>query len=280
MAQATKKATHDPSRTKDDGAEGALSLSEIRAHFPALGRKHNGVPVAYFDGPGGTQVPRGVVDAMVDYLYHHNANTHWNYPTSAETDEIIAAARQALADFVGGAADEIVFGANATTIAFHLSRALGGVFSRGDEIVVTELDHHANVGPWQVLARERDCSLRVVRMNPADGTLDWDDFEQKVNNRTKLVAVGAASNALGTISDVTRASRLAHTVGAYSFVDAVHFAPHHLADVREIGCDFLVCSAYKFYGPHIGVLWCRRELLDSLPFAKLQPAPNRVARPR
>jgi cysteine desulfurase family protein (TIGR01976 family) len=211
---------------------------------------------------------------MVDYLYHHNANTHWNYPTSAETDEIIAASRQALADFVGGAADEIVFGANATTIAFHLSRALAKVFSPGDEIVVTELDHHANVGPWQVLARERDCSLRVVRMNPADGTLDWEDFEQKVNDRTKLVAVGAASNALGTISDVARASRLAHSVGAYSFVDAVHFAPHHLVDVREIGCDFLVCSAYKFYGPHIGVLWCRRELLDSLPFAKLQPAPN------
>ncbi|HJQ81994.1 MAG TPA: cysteine desulfurase-like protein, partial [Lacipirellulaceae bacterium] len=259
-----------------DRAAGALALNEIRAHFPALGRKHNGVPVAYFDGPGGTQVPRGVVDAMVDYLSHHNANTHWNFPTSAETDEIIAQARQAVAEFVGGAADEIVFGANATTIAFHLSRALGKVVSLGDEIIVTELDHHANVGPWQVLARERGCSLQVVRMNPADGTLDWDDFKQKVKRRTKLVAVGAASNALGTINDVTRASRLAHAVGAYSFVDAVHYVPHQLADVRAFGCDFLVCSAYKFYGPHVGVLWCRRELLDSLPFAKLQPAPDKA----
>jgi cysteine desulfurase family protein (TIGR01976 family) len=220
-------------------------------------------------------VPRAVVDAMVDYLCHHNANTHWNYPTSAETDGIIATARQALAEFVGGAADEIVFGANATTIAFHLSRALGKVISPGDEIVVTELDHHANVGPWQALARECGCSLRVVRMNPGDGTLDWDDFEQKVNKRTKLVSIGAASNALGTINDVKRASRLARAVGAYSFVDAVHYVPHHLADVQAIGCDFLVCSAYKFYGPHIGALWCRRELLDSLPFAKLQPAPDK-----
>lgn len=274
MTQPTRKETRDSSRAIGDRAEGALSQNEIRAHFPALGRKHNGVPIAYFDGPGGTQVPRAVVDAMVDYLCHHNANTHWKYPSSAETDQIIENARQALADFVGGAADEIVFGANATTIAFHLSRALTNVVAAGDEIVVTELDHHANVGPWQVLARECGCLLQVVRMNPADGTLDWDDFEQKVNRRTKLVAIGAASNALGTVNDVTRASRLARAVGAYSFVDAVHYVPHQLADVRAFGCDFLVCSAYKFYGPHVGVLWCRRELLDSLPFAKLQPAPD------
>jgi cysteine desulfurase family protein (TIGR01976 family) len=276
MTQEARTARRDLSRATDDGAEGALSLDDIRAQFPALERQRDSLPVAYFDGPGGTQVPRAVVDAMVNYLYHHNANTHWKYPSSAETDEIIANARQALADFVGGTADEIVFGANATTIAFHLSRALGKVFSAGDEIVVTELDHHANVGPWQTLARESGCSLRVVRMNPADGTLDWDDFEQKVNKRTKLVAVGAASNALGTINDVARASRLAHAVGAYLFVDAVHFVPHHLAEVQKTGGDFLICSAYKFYGPHIGVLWCRRELLDSLPFAKLQPAPDKA----
>jgi cysteine desulfurase family protein (TIGR01976 family) len=235
---------------------------------------HNGVPVAYFDGPGGTQVPRAVVEAMTDYLYHHNANSHWNFPTSAETDEIIDNARQALADFVGGTPQEIVFGANATTLNFHLSRALARLFSAGDEIVVTELDHHANVAPWQALARECGCTLRVVRMDPSSFELDWDDFQRAVSERTKLVAVGAASNALGTITDVARACRLAHSVGAYAFVDAVHFAPHALVDVQKIGCDFLVCSAYKFYGPHLGVLWCRQELLESLPFAKLQPAPN------
>jgi cysteine desulfurase family protein (TIGR01976 family) len=276
MSQVTKKATRDSSRAIDDDVAAALSLDDIRAQFPALERHHNGVPVAYFDGPGGTQAPRAVVDAMVDYLCHHNANTHWRYPSSAETDEIIARARHAVAEFVGGTADEVVFGANATTIAFHVSRALGKLISPGDEIVVTELDHHANVGPWQTLARESGCSLRVVRMNPSDGTLDWDDFEQKLNNRTRLVAVGAASNALGTINDVARASRLAHAAGAYSFVDAVHYVPHHLADVQKMGCDFLICSAYKFYGPHIGVLWCRRELLDSLPFVKLEPAPDRA----
>jgi cysteine desulfurase family protein (TIGR01976 family) len=235
---------------------------------------HNGVPVAYFDGPGGTQVPQAVVDAMSDYLLNHNANTHWNYPTSTETDEILAHARLALADFVGGAADEIVFGANATTLAFHVSRALGGLLSSGDEVVVTELDHHANVGPWQALVRERGCTLRVVKMNTHDGTLDWTDFERNINERTKLVAVGAASNALGTINDVVRATRLAHSVGALAFVDAVHYVPHGLVDVRAIDCDFLVCSAYKFYGPHLGVMWCRRELLETLPFARLVPAPN------
>jgi cysteine desulfurase family protein (TIGR01976 family) len=255
-------------------APGIATVDEIRAHFPALERRHNGVPVAYFDGPGGTQVPRAVVDAVSDYLYHHNANTHWKYPTSAETDEIIASARMKLAEFVGGQSAEIVFGANATSLAYHVSRALGRLFTAGDEIIVTELDHHANVGPWQALARERSCTLQVVKFDPTSGQLDWQDFESKVNARTKLIAIGAASNALGTISDVRRATRLARSVGALVFVDAVHYAPHNLVDVRAMDCDFLICSAYKFYGPHIGVLWCRRELLESLPFAKLQPAPN------
>lgn len=249
-------------------------MEQIRAQFPALERQHNGFPVAYFDGPGGTQVPRSVVEAVADYLSHHNANTHWNYPTSAETDAMLTEARGALADFVGGAADEIVFGANATSLAFHVSRALGRQFSTGDEVVITELDHHANVGPWQALAKERGCTLRVVKMATTSGALDWSDFEQKVSSRTKLIAVGAASNALGTITDVQRAARLARAVGALVFVDAVHYAPHHLADVRAMDCDFLVCAAYKFYGPHVGALWCRRELLESLPFAKVQPSPD------
>lgn len=249
-------------------------VEHIREHFPALHRRHAGQPVAYFDGPGGTQVPREVVGAVTGYLVNHNANTHWNYPTSAETDEMLAHARQTLADFLNGDPREIVFGANATTLAFHVSRALARQFSPGDEIIVTELDHHANVGPWQALARETGCKLQVVRMNTGDGTLDWNDFEQKLSGKTKLVAIGAASNALGTITDVNRAAKLARSVGALTFVDAVHYAPHNLVDVRAMGCDLLMCSAYKFYGPHIGILWCRRELLESLPFAKLEPAPN------
>jgi cysteine desulfurase family protein (TIGR01976 family) len=252
------------------------SVQQIREHFPALYREHAGQPIAYFDGPGGTQVPREVVGAVTAYLVKHNANTHWKYPTSAETDAMFVDARRALADFLGGDANEIVFGANATSLAFHVSRVLGRLVSPGDEIVVTELDHHANVGPWQALARERDCTLQVVRMDVESGTLDWRDFEQKVTRRTKLLAVGAASNALGTINDVRRAATLAKSVGAMIFVDAVHYAPHNLVDVRAMECDFLVCSAYKFYGPHVGALWCRRELLETLPFAKLEPAPNTV----
>jgi cysteine desulfurase family protein (TIGR01976 family) len=250
------------------------SLDHIRSQFPALRRTHRGFPVAYFDGPGGTQVPQSVVDAMSDYLCNHNANTHWNYPTSTETDQILQQSRLALADFLGGVPEEIAYGANATSLAFHVSRALARQFSAGDEIVVTELDHHANVGPWQALAKERDCTLRVVKMIKSNGTLDWNDFQQKITSKTKLVAVGAASNALGTITDVRQAAALAHDVGAHVFVDAVHFAPHHLVNVRAMDCDFLVCSAYKFYGPHVGALWCRAGLLQALPFAKVQPSPN------
>jgi cysteine desulfurase family protein (TIGR01976 family) len=252
----------------------AAPVEEIRSHFPALERRHGGERVAYFDGPGGTQVPRGVVEAMSDYLYNHNANTHWAYPTSAETDELLERARVVLADFLGASHDEIVFGANATTLAYHVSRTLGRTFEAGDEIVVTELDHHANVAPWQALVRERGVVLRVVRMNTETGVLDWDDFESKVNERTKVIAVGAASNALGTLTDISRAGKLAESVCAYMFVYAVHYAPHRLADARAMRCDFLVCSAYKFYGPHIGALFCRRELLQMLPFPKLIPAPD------
>jgi cysteine desulfurase family protein (TIGR01976 family) len=239
-----------------------------------MDRVYNGLPVAYFDGPGGTQTPRCVVDAMANYLYFHNANTHWNFPSSSETDEIIRQSRAAVADFLGATAEEIVFGANSTTLAFHASRALGHTFEPGDEIVVTDLDHHANIDPWQALHRERGCVIRRVQMSPAAGELDWKDFESKITKKTKLVAIGAASNALGTINDVPRAIQLAHSVGALAFVDAVHYAPHHLVDVGAWCCDFLVCSAYKFYGPHIGVLYCRSELLQSLPFAKVAPASN------
>jgi cysteine desulfurase family protein (TIGR01976 family) len=250
------------------------SIFAIRSHFPALERRSGSRPVAYFDGPGGTQVPRGVVDAMADYLYHHNANTHWRYPTSAETDEAIASARVALADFLGGAPEEIAFGLNMTTLTFHLARGLGREWGPGDEIVVTELDHHANVAPWRALERDRGVTVRMVRMRLEDGRLDWDDLTRAVTSRTRLLAIGAASNALGTIDDVTRACAMARDAGALSFVDAVHYAPHALVDVRAFGCDFLACSAYKFYGPHIGVLWGRRSLLESVDVPRLDPAPN------
>jgi cysteine desulfurase family protein (TIGR01976 family) len=251
-----------------------MSIEEIRRCFPALARNHNGYPVAYFDGPGGTQMPRTVVEAMNDYLYHHNANTHWAYPTSAETDAIIDSARMVLADFLNASPTEIVFGANMTTLTFHLARALGRGYVRGDEILVTELDHHANIAPWRTLEKECGVKVRMVKMIPETGELDWDDFSRQLTGRTKLVAIGAASNALGTINDVLRAREMAHSLGAKIFVDAVHYAPHALVDVRVWNCDFLACSAYKFYGPHIGILYGRHDLLDSLDFPKLIPAPD------
>jgi cysteine desulfurase family protein (TIGR01976 family) len=235
---------------------------------------HNGNPVAYFDGPGGTQVPRSVVDAMDDYLFNHNANTHWRYPTSEETDALIAHAREALADFLNGRPDEIVFGQNMTTLTFHLARALGREWSKGDEIVITELDHHGNVAPWRALEKDRGVTVRMVKMRTEDGRLDWSDLEAALTSRTKVLAIGAASNALGTITDVARATQLAHAVGALAFVDAVHYAPHVLVDAQQIGCDFLACSAYKFYGPHIGVLWGKRALIESLDAPRLDPAPQ------
>jgi cysteine desulfurase family protein (TIGR01976 family) len=255
-------------------ASHVTTVEGIRAHFPALERIYNGNPVAYFDGPGGTQVPRYVVDAMDDYLFNHNANTHWRYPTSEETDRLIARARETLAEFINGQPDEIVFGQNMTTLTFHLARALGREWGKGDEIVVTELDHHGNVAPWRALEKDRGVTVRTVKMRTEDGRLDWTDLEAAVTPRTKLLAIGAASNALGTITDVARATQLAHAVGALSFVDVVHYAPHVLVDAQQIGCDYLACSAYKFYGPHIGILWGKRALIESLDAPRLDPAPQ------
>jgi cysteine desulfurase family protein (TIGR01976 family) len=260
------------SQTMSEAPSRVAAVEDIRSHFPALERTHNGNPVAYFDGPGGTQVPRSVAEAMVDYLYNHNANTDWAYPSSAETDEALAYARAAFGDFLNASPEEIAFGANMTTLNFHLSRALGRNFKTGDEIIVTELDHHANVDPWKELARDRDLCVRTVRMIPETGQLDWNHFGSLLSERTRIVAMGAASNALGTVNDVRKAGEMAHAVGALMFVDAVHFAPHALPDVKKLDCDFLACSAYKFNGPHIGVLYGKRELLESVAFPKLEPA--------
>ncbi|MFP5354442.1 MAG: cysteine desulfurase-like protein [Gemmatimonadota bacterium] len=251
-----------------------IPISDIRARFPALSRWEGGHPVAYFDGPGGTQVPREVAEAMTAYLFHHNANTHWEYPTSQETDAALLEARQAAADLLNASPDEVAFGNNMTTITFHVSRALGRRWHAGDEVIVTELDHHANVAPWRELARDCGLVVRTVRMDPATGTLDWDDLRRAFTPRTKLLAIGAASNALGTITDVAAAARLAREAGALCYVDAVHYAAHGVIDVKAWDCDFLACSAYKFYGPHAGVFYGRRSLIDALDILKLEPAPN------
>ena len=253
-----------------------MDVNAIRANFPAFERIHNGKPVAYFDAPGGTQVPRQVADAMTDYLFHHNANTHWVYPTSEETDAIIENARGRMAEMLGGRGEEIVFGANMTTLTFHLARTLGRMWSEGDEVIVTELDHHGNVAPWEALKYDRGIAVRTARMICETGQLDYEHLASLVTERTKLIAVGGASNATGTINDLQRVRRIAKDAGALFFVDAVHLAPHEPIDVTALGCDFLACSSYKFYGPHAGILWGRYELLDTLPFPKLAPAPDRA----
>jgi cysteine desulfurase family protein (TIGR01976 family) len=250
------------------------STEQIRNRFPSLQRTHNGFPVAYFDAPGGTQTPRAVVDAVADYLLNHNANTHWEYPTSHETDAIIESARETFAGFVNASAAEIVFGPNTTSMIYHLSRALGRTLGPGDEIVITELEHHANVAPWEALVAERGVTLHVAELDTESGQLNWDNFERLVSNKTRVVAFGAGCNALGTVNRFRDAVALAHSVGALALVDAVHYAPYFLCDVKEIDCDFLTCSAYKFYGPHVSVFYGKRELLESIDFPKLQPAPD------
>ena len=230
--------------------------------------------VAYFDGPGGTQVPQSVADAMSDYLLHHNANTHWQYPTSEETDAMIAASRVTIAAFLNASPDEIAFGANMTTLTFHLARALGREWSAGDEVIITELDHHGNVAPWRALEKERGIVVKSVRFDPATGLLDLDDLKAKLSKRTKLLAIGAASNALGTVTRPDTVSRIAREAGAEVFIDAVHYAPHNLVDVKQFDCDFLACSAYKFYGPHIGILYGKKSRIEALDFPRLEPAPQ------
>ncbi len=243
-----------------DAVSTALNLPGIRSQFPSFAEKVNGQPVAYLDGPGGTQVPQRVIDAISDYLKHSNANTNGAYATSYRTNETIAGARSAMADFFGCAPDEVVFGFNMTSLTFAMSRAIGRELSTGDEIVLTLLDHDANFAPWQAL-EERGVTVRHVAVNQQDCTLNMDDLASKINRRTKLVAVGYASNAVGTINNVKEVVRLAHSAGALAYVDAVHYAPHGSIDVRALDCDFLVCSSYKFFGPHMGVLFGKRSHL-------------------
>lgn len=248
-----------------------LDLNWVRVQFPALNELVDNQPAVFADGPGGTQVTTGVVDAISSYLLHANANTHGAFVTSARTDGVIAAAQQAMADFLGCDPDEVVFGANMTSLTFALGRSIGRELAPGDEIVLTRLDHDANFAPWQAL-EEQGAVIKIVDIDAEDCTLDMDDLRHKITERTKLVAVGYASNAVGTINDVAEVVRLARTVGALSFIDAVHYAPHGPLDVRALDCDFLACSPYKFFGPHAGTLYGKREHLQRLRPYKVRPA--------
>jgi cysteine desulfurase family protein (TIGR01976 family) len=251
-------------------------VDAIRGHFPALRRMEGDSPVAYFDGPGGTQIPRVVAESMTQYLLHHNANTHWAYPTSAETDALLAGAREVLGDFLGASAGEISFGANMTTILFHLARAIGRGLQPGDEIIVTELDHHANIAPWQALARERGAVLKWLPLDLNTFRHEEGALARLLSARTRVVAIGAASNIVGTITDVAPLVALARQAGAVTIVDAVHYAPHSLVDVAALDADFVLCSAYKFYGPHIGVCYGRHDATAALDLPRLEPAPDYV----
>jgi cysteine desulfurase family protein (TIGR01976 family) len=252
-----------------------LDVAALRAEFPALALERDGRPVVYLDGPGGTQVPQRVIDAVADYYRTSNANNGGAFATSQRSDERITEAREAVADFLNaGSANEIKFGPNMTTLTFALSRAVGATLGLGDEVVVTALDHDANVTPWRLLG-ERGAVVRTVEVRRDDCTLDLADLDAKLTSRTRLVAVGLASNAVGSINDVAWIARRAHDAGALLFVDAVHFGPHGPIDVQALDCDLLACSAYKFFGPHLGILYGREELLDSLPTAKVRPAHDR-----
>lgn len=250
-------------------------LSWIRQQFPSLALTVNGSPAVYLDGPGGTQVAQRVLDAMNDYFLRSNANTHGAFETSRRTDVVVSAARSAIADLLGCAPDEVVFGPNMTTLTFALSRSLGRELGPGDEIIVTHLDHDANVAPWRAL-EERGCTIRAVDVNTEDCTLDLRDLESKLSSKTKLVAVGYASNSVGTVNPVAEIVRKAHAAGALVFIDAVHYAPHGPIDVKDLDCDFLACSVYKFFGPHIGVLYGKRGHLARLKPYKVRPSSDAV----
>jgi cysteine desulfurase family protein (TIGR01976 family) len=248
-----------------------LDVTAVRARFSALDRK-----TAFLDGPGGTQTPDSVIDAIAGYLRRDNANLGGPFPTSRASDELVLHAHDVAARFLGGRAGEVGFGANMTTLNFALTRALGRELSAGDEVIVTRLDHDANVSPWLELARDLDLVVRFCDVRE-DCTLDLADLERQLGGRTRVVAFPWASNGVGTITDVRRITDLAHEAGAFAWVDAVHYAPHGPIDVREAGADLLLCSPYKFYGPHLGLFRGREELLDRLRPYKVRPAPDHPA---
>ncbi|HXM66473.1 MAG TPA: cysteine desulfurase-like protein [Candidatus Acidoferrum sp.] len=261
--------------TTEIAASTALDITWVRSQFPSLSQTVHGHPAAFLDGPGGTQVPQRVIDAIFDYLRRDNANTGGAYATSRHTDAMLAEARAAMGDFLNCSGDEIVFGPNMTTLTYAMSRAIGRELGPGDEIVVTRLDHDANVSPWLAL-EEKGVTVRWAEIHEEDCTLDLDDLASKINKKTRLVAIGYASNAVGTVNPVEKIVGMAHAAGALAYVDAVHYGPHGLIDVAALDCDFLVCSTYKFFGPHMGVLFGKREHLARLRPYKVRPLTDAV----
>ncbi len=254
----------------------AFDPALVRPQFRSLAAEQDGRPVVYLDGPGGTQVPQSVIDAVAAYYRDANANVHGAFATSARTDAILRDAHAAVADLLGAASpDEVKFGQNMTSLTFALSRSIARVLRPGDEVVISRLDHEANRGPWIAAAADAGATIREIEVDPANCTLDLATLDAALSERTRLVAVGYASNAVGTINRVAEIVRRAHAVGAWTFVDAVHYAPHGPLDVAALGADFLACSAYKFFGPHVGILWGRAELLATLPAYKVRPADDR-----
>jgi cysteine desulfurase family protein (TIGR01976 family) len=248
----------------------SLNIDQIRQQFPALKQQ-----AIFFDNPGGTQIAQPALDRMNDYLINSNANLAGAFATSIGSDAILKEARQAVADFFNAdMAQEVVFGANMTSLTFQFSRALARTWEPGDSIVVTRLDHDANVTPWVIAAEERSCQVQYVDFNLEDGTLDLQHLKIALETKPRLLAVGYASNALGTINPLREIVSMAHSVGALVYVDAVHYVPHGSIDVQELACDFLVCSAYKFFGPHVGILYGRYDLLEQLNAYKVRPAPS------
>ena len=245
-----------------------LDLNFIRSQFPALSSG-----AIYLDNPGGTQVAQQTLNRMTDYLIHTNANHEGAFKTSRESDAIVDAARAAVADFLGASRpEEIVFGQNMTSLTLHISRSIARTLLPGDEIVVTRLDHDANIAPWLLVAEDRGCTVRWVEIDPEDCTWSIEALKQQITDRTKLVAIGYASNAVGTINPVAEAVKIAHAAGAFAYIDAVQYAPHGSIDVQALDCDFLVCSAYKFFGPHTGMLYGKYQLLEDLKAYKVRPA--------
>src|SRR5712664_2623937 len=245
----------------------------VREQFPSLRLRVNGQQAAFLDGPAGTQVPRQVMAAVQKYFMEQNANTHGAFLTSRRTNEVIADARAAMADFFNCSPEEVVFGQNMTTITLGLARAIGRELKVGDEILLTVLDHDANYSPWKVL-EEKGVVIRKVDIRESDCTLDLEDLKSKLSAKTKLVAVGYASNIVGTINPVAEITKLAHAAGAMMFIDAVHYAPHGPVDVKALDCDFLACSPYKFFGPHMGTLYGKKEHLERFKPYKVRPATN------